>query len=35
MPKMNVRKGDTVQVLSGKDRGAQGRCCVPIPVRAR
>src|SRR5271156_2772430 len=25
MPKMKVKKGDTVQMLSGKDRGKQGR----------
>ena len=25
MPKINVRKGDTVQVISGKDRGVTGK----------
>ena len=24
MPKMNVKKGDTVEVISGKDKGKQG-----------
>ncbi len=31
MPKMNVRKGDTVQVLSGKDRGARGEVLRAYP----
>ena len=25
MPKMNVRKGDKVEVITGKDKGKQGR----------
>ena len=28
MPKMNVKKGDKVQVLSGKDKGAEGKVIV-------
>jgi len=31
MPKMNVKKGDKVQVLSGKDRGAQGEVLRAFP----
>jgi large subunit ribosomal protein L24 len=28
---MKIRKGDTVQVLSGKDKGAKGRVITVIP----
>ena len=31
MPKMNVKKGDKVQVLSGKDKGAQGEVIKAMP----
>ena len=31
MPKMNVKTGDKVQVLSGKDRGAQGEVLRAYP----
>ena len=31
MPKMNVKKGDKVQVLSGKDKGAQGEVLRAFP----
>ena len=29
---MNVKKGDTVVVLSGKDRGKQGKVLGPVPA---
>jgi len=32
---MNIRKGDVVQVLSGKDRGKQGRIIEADPKRRR
>lgn len=31
MPKMNVKKGDKVEVLSGKDKGKQGVVLRAIP----
>ncbi|MBR3318514.1 MAG: 50S ribosomal protein L24 [Atopobiaceae bacterium] len=31
MPKMNVKKGDQVQVISGKDRGARGEVLRAYP----
>ncbi len=31
MPGLKIRKGDTVQVISGKDRGAQGRVITAYP----
>ena len=31
MPKMNVKTGDKVQVLSGKDKGAQGEVLRAYP----
>ncbi|MDD5799233.1 MAG: 50S ribosomal protein L24 [Coriobacteriales bacterium] len=31
MPKMNVHKGDKVQVISGKDKGKQGEVLRAIP----
>jgi large subunit ribosomal protein L24 len=33
MPGMNVRKGDKVRVISGKDRGLEGRVIASIPER--
>ena len=35
MPKMNVKKGDKVQVLSGKDRGAQGEVLRAYPAEGK
>ncbi len=35
MPTMKVRKGDLVQVLSGKDRGKQGRVIEARPDERR
>ena len=35
MPAMKVRKGDLVQVLSGKDRGKQGRVVEARPDEGR
>ncbi len=35
MPKMKIRKGDQVQVLSGKDRGARGEVIRAIPSEGR
>lgn len=35
MPKVHVRKGDKVQVLSGKDKGAQGEVKKVIPSTGR
>ena len=35
MPAMKVRKGDLVQVLSGKDRGKQGRVIDARPNEGR
>ena len=35
MPKMNVKKGDKVQVLSGKDRGAQGEVLRAFPAEGK
>ena len=32
---MKIRKGDMVQVLSGKDRGKQGRVIEADPVKQR
>ena len=34
-PTMRVRKGDTVQILSGKDRGKQGRVLEALPAERR
>jgi large subunit ribosomal protein L24 len=31
MSKLKIRKGDTVQILSGKDRGKQGRVLAALP----
>jgi large subunit ribosomal protein L24 len=33
MSGMNVRKGDKVRVISGKDRGLEGRVIAAIPER--
>ena len=35
MPAMKIRKGDLVQVLSGKDRGKQGRVIDARPNEGR
>jgi large subunit ribosomal protein L24 len=35
MAKMNVRKGDTVEVLSGKDKGARGEVIEARPSEGR
>ena len=32
MPKMNVKKDDLVQVLSGKDKGKQGKVLRSLPA---
>lgn len=35
MAKLNIRKGDTVQVISGKDRGVKGKVIEVIPDAER
>ena len=35
MAKMNVKKGDKVQVLSGKDKGAQGEVLRAMPAEGK
>ena len=35
MPKVHVRKDDTVQVISGKDRGKRGRVLRVMPKDSR
>ena len=35
MPKMNIKKGDKVQVLSGKDKGAQGEVLRAMPTEGK
>lgn len=35
MPKMNVHKGDKVQVISGKDRGKQGEVLRALPAEGK
>jgi large subunit ribosomal protein L24 len=35
MPKMKIRKGDKVQVMSGKDRGKQASVVRAIPAEGR
>ena len=35
MPKMNVKKGDKVQVLSGKDKGAIGEVLRAFPAEGK
>jgi large subunit ribosomal protein L24 len=32
---MNIKKGDTVQVITGKDRGLQGRVIAAFPEREK
>lgn len=32
MPKMNIKKGDLVEVLSGKDKGARGHVLRALPA---
>ena len=34
MPALKIRKGDTVEVLAGKDRGKQGRVVRVFPERS-
>ncbi len=35
MPKMNVKKGDTVEVISGKDKGKQGQVLRAFPEEGK
>jgi large subunit ribosomal protein L24 len=35
MNKMRIKKGDTVQMLTGKDRGKRGRVLVARPAQGR
>ena len=35
MPKMNIRKGDRVQVLSGKDKGKRGEVLRAMPAKGK
>ena len=35
MPKMSVKKGDQVKVLSGKDKGAQGEVLRALPSEGK
>lgn len=35
MTKMNVKKGDTVKILSGKDKGKQGKILRSLPQKQR
>lgn len=35
MPKMNVKKGDQVVILSGKDKGKQGEVMVAKPAEGK
>ena len=35
MPKMNVKKGDQVEVLSGKDKGKQGEVIRALPAEGK
>lgn len=35
MAKMNIKKGDKVKVLTGKDRGAEGVVLAAFPARQR
>lgn len=35
MPGMNVKKGDTVMVIAGKDKGKQGQIIRALPQRSR
>lgn len=33
--KLHVKKGDTVQVLSGKDKGKEGKILTALPKKAK
>ena len=35
MPGLNIKKGDTVRIIGGKDRGADGRVLQVIPKKRR
>lgn len=35
MPKMNIKKGDLVEVLSGKDRGKQAKVLRALPAKGK
>ena len=35
MTKMNIKKGDTVKILSGKDKGKQGEVIRSVPEKQR
>jgi large subunit ribosomal protein L24 len=35
MPKLHVKKGDLVQVIAGKDKGAKGRVIATYPLEER
>ena len=35
MNSMNIKKGDTVRVLSGKDKGKEGRVVRSLPSKQR
>ena len=35
MAKMNIKKGDTVEVLSGKDKGARGQVLRAFPAEGK
>ncbi|MCH5185293.1 MAG: 50S ribosomal protein L24 [Oscillospiraceae bacterium] len=35
MKKMHVKRGDTVQVLSGKDKGKQGKVITAFPAEGK
>ncbi|MCW2880481.1 MAG: ribosomal protein [Sphaerisporangium sp.] len=35
MPKLHVKKGDLVQVIAGKDKGAKGRVILSLPREDR
>ena len=35
MPKMNVKKDDLVQVLSGKDKGKKGKVLRALPAKGK
>ena len=35
MPKLHVKKGDLVQVIAGKDKGAKGRVIATYPLEDR
>jgi large subunit ribosomal protein L24 len=35
MPKLHVKKGDLVQVIAGKNKGAKGRIIAAYPAKGR